>query len=353
MTPALRAVVYGAALVLATHAQSTPPSPLPRAERTEPPAHTNFFLEAGNGAFHIRVPTFGNSHGRPFTVDPSRLHFTISSIDVPGPPRPFAAHIGAPTLIKWYGTPMYDLLVVFPRPPEHAGMFRVTAEAQPGLARYEDGAHVPVNAAYSADVYWPDEAGSDSGLRAARARIANRTVYGFGGIALSCGARSSRGYTPNVGVTIRSVERRRGTVQRLWTGALARRGDDSVYSFLAVDPLAVRAAYPATAIYGSSSAPDEPVGDAPCPGFFLADPWHVDVSLTSKPPPRLPRSVGIAAGMSRDEVVWLAGYPSVYGTVASFRAQDHWDYDAAPPFQWSVTFAHDRVIKLDPPGKLP
>ncbi len=91
----------------------------------------------------------------------------------------------------------------------------------------------------------------------------------------------------------------------------------------------------------------------PC-DFVLrfADPWRVDTSLTTAQPPR-DLAGKIELGMSRDDVIWRAGFPNAYGTVASFRARDLWYYDSPTPFSWWVRFANDRVVEYHPPGNLP
>jgi hypothetical protein len=54
--------------------------------------------------------------------------------------------------------------------------------------------------------------------------------------------------------------------------------------------------------------------------------------------------------MTRDEVMWRAGYPDEFGTAEQLRAQDVWRYDAGP-FSWSVTFANERVVRYHPPAR--
>jgi hypothetical protein len=232
---------------------------------------------AKDGAFVVGVGLIG----RPFTVDSTKLHFTIRRADATTPPVPFAAQVGAPVLDRSPNRPHplppatftdYGLPVVFPDVPARPGMYEVGLQVDPGFTRYEDGTELPDEMGWpDPKVYWPDEAGDDAALRTARSAIENHTVYGYGGIVLSCGGASFRTYLADVGVHVRSVERRRGTVQRLWTGSLTSWGDDSAYSFLAVDPLAIRAEYP-SAKWSAIGGTDKPAGDAPCPGFTLADP---------------------------------------------------------------------------------
>jgi hypothetical protein len=368
----------GAAFILATSAQSAAPpasrSPVayaaktaapasprrkvPNAHVTPPPQSASFNLGAQDGAFLVSVSSFGKK----YTVDPNKLHFTIRSLEGRAVSRtPLHADVGEPVLDRSFdqeqspGTVMgYHLPIAFPR-PERPGMYEVAVVADTGFTRYDDGAVLPVDGRPHANVYWPDDAGDDAGLRGARTTLESHTVYGYGGIQLSCGVASSKTYVANVGVAVQSVERRRGTVQQLWTGALPSWGNDTAYSFFAVDPLAVKAAYPASASTGSGSS-SAPAGDAPCPGFFLADPWHVDITVsTAKPPPLSPGSdpYKIALGMTRADVAWRRGYPQGYFTRAAINTRAVWAYDDGPGDTYTVTFREGRVATFTVPPGLP
>ena len=343
--------------------KTSTPSPsrrkVPRKAITPPPQSASFNLGAQDGAFLVSVSSFGKK----YTVDPAKLHFTIRSLDgKAGARATFGADVGEPVLDRSFdqdkpsGTLTgYHLPIAFPVRPERPGMYDVAVVADPGFARYNGGAVLPVEGSPHANVYWPDDAGADAGLRAARAAIENRTVYGYGGIELSCGAASSKTYLANVGVAVQNVERRPGAVQQLWTGALPSWGNDAAYSFFAVDPLAVKASYPSAASFGSGSS-SVPGGDAPCPGFFLADPWQVDVTLTTAKPPPLPAGYDqykIAFGMSRADVVWRRGYPQGYANRAAIDTRTVWAYDDGPGDAYTVTFRNGRVVAFTVPPGLP
>jgi hypothetical protein len=249
----------------------------------------------------------------------------------------------------------YHLPIAFPDRPEHPGMYDVAVVADSGFARYNDGSVLRTEGASHVNVYWPDDMGDDAGLRTAKAVLENHTVYGYGGIELSCGAASSKTYLANVGVAVQSVERRHGAVQQLWTGALPSWGNDLAYSFFAVDPLAVKATYPAAASFGSGSS-SAPAGDAPCPGFLLADPWQLDVTLTATKPPPLPGGSDqytIAFGMSRADVAWRRGYPQGYATRAVMNGRSVWAYEDGPGDAYTVTFRDGRVVAFTVPPGLP
>jgi hypothetical protein len=311
-----------------------------------------------SGAFSVSVWSFGKK----FTVDPAKLHFRIRPVSVTTDPGPFGAQVAAPVLERSADQPqppgtmtVYSLQVAFPVRPSRPGMYDVTLQPDPGFARYDDGAELPVSSWGRSDVYWPDEAGADRGLAAAREAIENRAVYGYGGIVLSCHRSLFRTYLADVSFQVRSVERSRGTVERMWTGSMTSGGNDQAYSFLAVDPLVVHAEYPTVKWFaiGGGGPTDN---DAPCPGFELADPWQVGVTLTTAKPPALPAGYDqfkIAVGMSREDVARRRGFPQGYATRAQFDARNVWEYDDALMDQYTVTFRNGRVASFTVARGLP
>ena len=338
----------------------TPPPGTRRSRRPNvaPRAQTATLSFGARGGFEVSVFSFG----KPFTIDPSKLRFVIRPGDATSEPKPFAAQVGAPVLDRKDeqaqppGTVMsYHLPIVFPARPARPGMYDVTTQPDPGFMKYEDGTEFPVDSWPRSDVYWPDEAGADAGLRAARGALVNRMVYGYGGLVISCHSSAFRTYLADVGVPVRSVERRHDMVEQMWTGSMMSWGNDQAYSFLAVDPLVVNAEYPSEkwfAIGGGGSTDDA----APCPGFTLADPWHIDVTLSTTKPPALPAGYDqfkIAVGMSRDDVVRRRGYPQGYLNRASLDAKSVWEYDAALMDQYTVTFRNGRVASFTLPQQMP
>ena len=343
----LRAFACAAGLLLVTGAQ--PSAAAPERRPFFRPQQASTSIASAENALTLSVFSFG----RRFTLDPGNVRFTLRSRDVDGAsPVPFAARVGAPVLDRSFdqaqppGTmTVWRVRVDFPHPPAH-GMYQVEAQTVPGFTLYDDGTVLPADGRpVRADVYWPDESGVDAGLRAVRARLGNRTVYGYGGIVLSCGGASFKTYLADVGVKVHAIERRRGAIERMWTGAMTSRGNDAAYWFLSVDPLAIRADYPSAhefAVGGSS----QPAGDEPCPGFSLADPWHADISVTTVPPPPLPAGYDqfkIAVGMPRAEVARRRGYPQGYFTRAELDRQTEWAYEDAIPDAYTVTFRGGRV----------
>ena len=342
-----------------TPAPITPPRPGARRVPYRPQT-ASVGLAEQDGAFAVSISSFG----KPFTVDPSELHFTIRSLERDSSqPAPFDATVGAPVLDRSFaqaqpaGTmTVFHLPVVFRSQPAR-GMYDVALQFDPGFARYEDGTALPEERPWTArsNVYWPDEGDGDAGLRAARAQLAGKTAYGYGGVVLSCGGASFNMYLADVGFHVRSVERRRGVVERLWTGSTPQHGNDAAYWFFAVDPLAIRAEYPSAHAFATGGS-SQPAGNAPCPGLTLADPWHVGVTLTTTPPPPLPAGYDqfvIAVGMSRADVAWRRGYPQGYFRREELDAQDVWSYFAAIPDNYTVSFRGDRVVSFTTARGLP
>ncbi|HTD35248.1 MAG TPA: hypothetical protein VK665_16400 [Candidatus Elarobacter sp.] len=303
-----------------------------------------------DGVLHLDVFS-----GVPFTVDPAALHFTLRpyrgfAVDETARAIPVRAVPSAPVLSGVPLRPSYDIPVSIASPPGW-GMYQLSAETDPGFARTGDGNPLPVTQFPEAGIgaiaaWWPDERGGDPRLRATQARFTGRVAHAYGEAVRTCDqphASWGTGYPARTPLHVEAVSRERGRVALLSVGSGT---GDYAFRFLAFDPLAFRIAGPEAV----------PPASQPCP-FVLryADPWHVDTALGLAAPPAFGTQPGFAvrAGMSRDDVVWLVGYPGRYGTVASFRAEDRWTYPAPAPFSWWVRFKKDRVVEVRPPGDLP
>jgi hypothetical protein len=340
----LRTLASGAALLLVLSA------PAPASARVSQDVRIEF--EDQDGKPDLRV--FSSV---PFAIEPRSLSFTVRPYaglrpDPSATTQPIAVEVG-PAVILPSGSASYHAYTVpiAVAAPARSGMYELSVEASNGFARDATGAALPVtqfplSGIGSIAAWWPDESAGDAGLRDIRARFAQRVVHGFGGIVFAC-LNWGTGVGPETGVRLGAVTRETGGAAVLTIGSTW--GSDVGFRFLAFDPLALRIADPAGAL------PREV--KLPACEFVLryADPWHVDTALTTARPPPLnrPNEFPIRPGMSRDEVIWRMGYPNEYGTVTSFRAQDHWSYVSPTPFSWSVTFAHDRVVAVDPPGRMP
>lgn len=296
----------------------------------------------------------------PFVIDLHALRFTVRAYDgfrpdPTAPALPIHVELGPPVAEPNSGLrPAYRIAITVAAPPR-PGMYELSAETLPGFARTANGDELPARRFLNAGIgtivaWWPDVRGGDPGLRDVRTRFANRAVHGYadGNIPLQC---------PNWGTAVGPAGARIGAVVReighaeiLHPGTTW--GGDVGPQFLAFDPLALRVV----------GGPEPPPLPSPLPALIpcdfalhFADPWHVDTTITTAAPPRLSPGQGFAIrpGMSRDEVIWRAGYPNEFGTAAQLRAENEWRYISPTPFSWSVTFAHDRVVHVDPPGRLP
>jgi hypothetical protein len=311
-------------------------------------------FQTENGVLRLEVFTDPGA----FVVDPHALRFSLRpyrgfQVDPNAAPLPIHVDVGTPVARPNAATrPAYLVPIAVAAPPR-PGMYELSADALPGFARTTNGEEIPVSRFPSAGIgaiaaWWPDESNGDAGLRDVRARFSQRTVHGFGGVPFICPTWGTR-VGPETAVQIGTVTRETGHAEVLRTGLTW--GGDVAFSFLAFDPLALHVTG------GAPAPPDVPnLHLQPCDVVLrYADPWHVDTSLSTAAPPRIDSADGFAIrpGMSRDDVVWRMGYPNSYGTVASFRAEDRWEYVSPTPFSWSVTFARDRVVDVHPPGRLP
>ncbi len=335
-----RAAVFAAALCLVTGQAGMP----------QPSADVRIGFGARDGVLHLDVFS-----AVPFTINPAALHFTLRpyrgfEVDETARAMPVRAVLGAPVLSGGSTRPSYDVPVALGSPPGW-GMYQLSAETDPGFARTGDGNPLPVTQFPDSGIgaiaaWWPDERGGDPRLRATKARFTGRVAHAYGEAVRICDqphASWGTGYPAQTPLRVEAVTRERGRVALLQVGAGT---GDFAFRFLAFDPLALRIADPG----------EVPASFQPCP-FVLryADPWHVETALSLAAPPAFVTQPGfvVHAGMSRDDVVWLMGYPGRYGTVASFRAEDRWTYPAPTPFSWWVRFKNDRVVEVKPPRDLP
>lgn len=342
MKRTLRAIVWSAALIVALTAQTPRPA--------EPPqAFVSIAFESENDVPHLRV--FG---APPFTLDLHALTFSLRPYagfapDPNAQPQPIAVQMRRPTLRALpggYGEYLIPIVVATPPKP---GMYELSADAAPGFARDAHGASLTPTRAANVGIgaiaaWWPDEGNGDPGLLDVRARFEKHPARTYGSLPLTC-ATWGTGTAPQTAIDIGTVRRETGRAAVLQTGATWGGGDHG-FSFLAFNPLVLQ-------IADAHIPPIPELQLSPCSfAFRFADPWHVDTAISTGSPPG-DAYKDLRVGMSRDEVVWGFGYPNAYGTVASFRAQSRWDYDAPAPFSWWVRFENDVVVELHPPGNTP
>ena len=277
------------------------------------------------------------------------------------------ASIGAPTRIPQLGSSraeaqliQYALPVTFHQPPSGPGFYRVRLLALPGFARtrlghalgYGDWSRM--GAKFQVVMWWPNAARERATLSRARHRFVGKSTYAFGGIGLGCPPRWFNLYRAAVPVRVRAIERERGRIEELWTGAIPTWGDDDVRHFYAFDPLRFFVDTPlATPFVREGSA--MPSTQA-CPAFDLAD-WQLPITLSSTAPPA---TLGLHAsfaplhvGMSRSTVIWLRGFPNEFADRRTMLRQSRWSYGGGPFDSYAVNFRNDRVTAFTTPAPMP
>jgi hypothetical protein len=291
--------------------------------------------------------------GAPFTVDPNALSFywdkgsradvhlvDSHSADLPLEP-PFETH--------FY---QYAATVVFASLPSKVGLHVLHVRPSPRFARTAAGPlPLPVNS-FSIWVWRPDEAGADRGLQAMRARYLGRTIYAFGGARVGCHDRDTV-YLWQSGLRVTRVEREKSRIDMLVTGTTLSElpGTSTAFSFFAIHPvkLWLLPTLSAKSPGGNGVSSDREI---PCnPGMRFADPWHAEITVTTALPPRNIRAIHI--GSTRADVLWLSGYPNVYGTPAQFQRMNTWSYHLPAPSSWYVQFRNGRVVRYWPPRMPP
>ncbi len=233
MTGTLRALVCGAALVVAVGAQT----PRPQVRAVE---DVRIAFETENGV--ARLHPFA---GVPFTLDLRALSFSLRPfnafrLDPSASPQPIAVELGRPVPQNYPGRYEYIIPITVPA-PAGPGMYRLSADALPGFARDAGGNVLPSRRFPKSGIgaiaaWWPDERGGDSGLRDVRTRFSMRAVRTYGGIALACPSWGTS-TNPLVAIGVGTVTREVGRVEELETGATWD-AQDFGFRFLAFDPLA-------------------------------------------------------------------------------------------------------------------
>jgi hypothetical protein len=217
----------------------------------------------------------------------------------------------------------------------------------PGL--YVDGTRVAfgsvgVGAGLPPPLLWqPDESNGDAVLQRVRERYVGKTVYGYGGLTMSCAPQWSRTYSATAPLRIVSIDRERGSTATL--GAGTQLGINVLGpSFTAVDPLRIVFAPPAAKPVGENFHVTGRPGT--CPALVLAD-FQVDLAITlTRPPPgvRTPEA-SLRVGMTRDDVIWSRGYPWEIADRGTLRREATWYYGSGIG-AYAVAFRGDRVVSL-------
>jgi hypothetical protein len=195
-------------------------------------------------------------------------------------------------------------------------------------------------------LWQPDESRGDAELKTLRMEFSGRTVYGFGGLSVSCAPQWTRVYGFDVPLRVVSITRDRGTFSEVGTGSQIGL---NVYgpTFYAVDPIRIVFALPSRPPIGTNYQVAGRSG--PCPALVLAD-FQVTSVLSTRPPPsglscparRIP------LGLTREALTWCRGYPWEIADAATLRRESTWHYGVGLG-AYSVTFSHDKVLSVDPP----
>jgi hypothetical protein len=302
-----------------------------------------------------------------YVIDPKRL----SLVERPygegeSSARPLDATIGLPMVVQWQGPyrgdgwppTEYRMDIILHAPPA-PGIYALDLQADDGFARTDDGSALMLGdwggwpESWPVELGWPDERNGDRRLAQIRDRLVGKDVFGYGGITIVC-PRISWDYSQTTPLRVRSVDRERGQLRRLWTGTTTHWGSDWAPHFEAFEPLRIVVDKPA-ANPSSWSGGGDSSAEA-CPAIVLAD-WQVDVALSLRPPPTIPndpnQGSSIAIGMSRDDVAWRRGYPNEFAGLAAFRRERIWSYGSDIKDPYTVTFRNDRVVSFTTPPRGP
>jgi len=281
-------------------------------------------------------------------IDPSLLSFSWDE-----GARAYA-HLVELHKIDDYGSPgsektfHYAATVFFQSFPSKIGMHVLHIRPLPNFAPTTTG---PIDVKSISIFMWrPDELGIDRGQQVLRSRYLGRTIYAYGGARVGCHYDDTV-YNWHSGLRVTSVKRETSRIDLLVTGTTLSDlpGSSRAFSFFAIHPLKLKLVpVPGTKPLGKNGPGLEGDREIPChPGMRFADPWHAAVTITTAVPPLHIRDTHI--GSSRSDVLWLNGYPDVFGTAEQFERMSTWSYRLPPPSSWYVRFRNDRVIKYKHP----
>jgi hypothetical protein len=293
------------------------------------------------------------SFRNPITIDPSHLLFLWDK------GVPAYVHLADLRQINTYEQPWadehifhYAAVVVFASFPSKIGMHVLHIRPLGGFATTPTG---PIYANPISIFMWrPDDFGDDRGLHMVRSRYLGRTIYAYGGARVGCHYVDTV-YDWHAGLRVTSVKRERSRLELLVTGTTlsALPPASRAFSFVAIHPLKLRLE-PNHGVkpLGKNGPGIEGDRETPCyPGMRFADPWHVAATITTAAPPNYIKAIHV--GSSRSDVLWLSGYPDIFGTVERFERMKKWEFRESPPSSWSVVFRNDRVVRYHPPRDLP
>jgi hypothetical protein len=194
----------------------------------------------------------------------------------------------------------------------------------------------------------------DAAVKHARSRFEGRTVWGFGRFQVACGPTTYEvpHFRP---LRVVRVVRVRGASGELALGDQVANGG---FHFSTAAPLLVLFEGPEVVFPGAEST-------TRCEFWRLfGDEWQLDLNYSLASPHRAHPEWSAAVlgdlaagrvrgGMTHAMVAWARGFPNEYGTRDALLKAPVWNYAAGGPFGSRVFFRGDRVVKYEPPGRLP
>lgn len=287
--------------------------------------------------------------GKPYSIDPSDLSFTAQPFGhANAAPLPLAITIGDP--VPGGDGSLQELIMplTFGPSPGKGGLWDVELHAAQGFAKTSDGDGLPFgdwsrpSARWNMTMWWPSRDDVD-GLAKLRTTYVGRNVYAFGGVTLRCGPNVA-GFDAAAPLPIVAIEREEHLVAMLGPG-IHGGSNDAAPRFVAIEPLRFVFRMPSAAQRGYGG----PVEGDRCPAVELAD-WQIATTFSFHPPPAsldlAPQAHPLHAGMTRDEVAWLLGYPTAFESREQLRRERTWDYDEGPCCGKTVVFRGDRVASF-------
>jgi hypothetical protein len=326
-----------------------------QAQRTGFFPNVSLQLQPSDGSAGFVVSA--TSYKAPFTVDFSKLSFFVRPNGSPqSAGRPLKARIGSAAVVSTNlaHAPVDPVItgfrapVAFPDPPDDGATYDISATARTGFAQTPTGelplGNVGIGGLNATPIWWASKTLGAASLRRLRHTYEGRTVYGYGGIAVSCAPDWTRFYPATTPIRVRSI-RREHTVTWLGTGHASYPYVGGL-GFIAWNPVRVVFSPTDATPSGTNYRVGGAAGD--CPALLLAD-WQAESVLSTSPPPSSIPTVAspeVKVGMSRDQVAWIRGYPNEMGDRATLRKEVAWRYGTMPMNSSTITFNGDRVASV-------
>ena len=82
--------------------------------------------------------------------------------------------------------------------------------------------------------------------------------------------------------------------------------------------------------------------------YSLRSPFQMHPEWTSKMRKQVKNGT-YGKGTTKDMLVWILGWPSIYGTKADIMKLNTWTYDNLPPYSKTYEFRKGRIVSIDEP----